>query len=56
VGICPITLGEIQGSEAVIKTGLTPGVLVVVDGAERLSPGAKVELKAPASQPSRRNS
>ena len=54
VEIRPITLGEIQGSEAVIKTGLSPGILVVVDGAERLSPGAKVELRTPANQRGRR--
>ncbi len=44
----PVTLGEIQGGEASIKTGLSPGELVVVDGADRLREGTKVELKAPA--------
>ena len=42
----PITVGEIQEGEAFIKTGLTPGQLVVVDGAERLREGSRVELKA----------
>ena len=42
----PITVGEIQEGEAFIKTGLSPGELVVVDGAERLREGSRVELKA----------
>ena len=42
----PVTIGEIQGGEASIKTGLSPGELVVVDGADRLREGTKVELKA----------
>ncbi len=41
----PITVGEIQGGEASIKTGLSPGELVVVDGADRLREGTRVELK-----------
>jgi len=42
----PLTVGEIQGGEASIKTGLSPGDLVVVDGADRLREGTKVELRA----------
>jgi multidrug efflux system membrane fusion protein len=42
----PVSVGEIQGGEASIKTGLSPGELVVVDGADRLREGARVELKA----------
>jgi multidrug efflux system membrane fusion protein len=42
----PVTVGEIQGGEASIKTGLSPGELVVVDGADRLREGTRVELKA----------
>ncbi len=45
----PVTVGEIQGGEASIKTGLSPGELVVVDGAERLREGTRVELKAQSS-------
>jgi multidrug efflux system membrane fusion protein len=41
----PITVGEIQGGEASIRTGLSPGELVVVDGADRLREGIKVEFK-----------
>ena len=42
----PVTIGEIQGGEASIKTGLSPGELVVVDGTDRLREGTRVELKA----------
>jgi multidrug efflux system membrane fusion protein len=42
----PVTVGEIQGGEASIKTGLSAGELVVVDGADRLREGSRVELKA----------
>ena len=45
----PITVGEIQGGEASIDQGLPAGALVVVDGAERLREGAKVELKGPGN-------
>jgi multidrug efflux system membrane fusion protein len=46
----PVSVGEIQGGEASIKTGLAPGELVVVDGADRLREGARVELKAESSR------
>jgi multidrug efflux system membrane fusion protein len=42
----PVTVGEVQGGEASIKAGLSPGELVVVDGADRLREGSRVELKA----------
>jgi len=42
-----ITVGEIQEGDASIQTGLSPGELVVVDGADRLREGARVELKTP---------
>ena len=41
----PITVDEIQGGEASIKTGLSPGELVVVDGQDRLREGTRVELR-----------
>ena len=46
VSVRPITVAEIQGGEASIKTGLSPGELVVVDGADRLREGTRVELRA----------
>ena len=44
-----VTVGEIQEGDASIKTGLSPGELVVVDGADRLREGSKVELKTQSS-------
>jgi multidrug efflux system membrane fusion protein len=45
VTIHPITVGEIQGGDVSVNSGISEGDLVVVDGAERLREGAKVELK-----------
>lgn len=42
----PVTLGPSQGDVTAISAGLTPGELVVVDGADRLRDGAKVEVQA----------
>jgi membrane fusion protein, multidrug efflux system len=47
----PVNVGEIQGDEAIIRTGLAPGELVVVDGAERLREGSRLELREPAGRP-----
>ena len=47
----PVTLDEIQGGEASIKTGLETGELVVVDGAERLREGTRIEVKSPGGSP-----
>ena len=43
----PVMVGEVQEGEASISTGLTPGEIVVTDGAERLREGVRVELRAP---------
>jgi multidrug efflux system membrane fusion protein len=40
-----VAVGEVQGGEASIKSGLSPGERVVVDGQDRLREGAKVDLK-----------
>ncbi len=40
-----IAIGEIQGGEASIASGLSPDELVVVDGADRLREGTKVDLR-----------
>jgi len=41
----PIDVGEVQGGETSVKIGLSPGELVVVDGADRLREGTRVELR-----------
>ena len=46
-----VTIDEIQGGEASIKTGLEIGELVVVDGAERLREATRVEVKSPGGAP-----
>ena len=45
VTVRPVTVGEVQTGEATIKAGLSPGEMVVTDGADRLREGAKVELR-----------
>ena len=51
VAMRPVTIDEIQGGEASIKTGLETGELVVVDGAERLREGTRIEVKSPSGGP-----
>ncbi len=48
VTVRPVTVGEVHEGETLVKAGLVPGDLVVVDGAERLREGTKVEVKTPA--------
>src|SRR5262245_56538241 len=43
-----ITVERTQGSETVVGKGLKAGEKVVIDGQPRLTPGAKVEVRAPA--------
>jgi multidrug efflux system membrane fusion protein len=45
----PITLGVSQEGNASITSGLSVGELIVVDGADRLRDGSKVEVKGPNS-------
>ena len=47
----PVSVGEIQGGEASIKTGLSPGELVVVDGQDRLREGTRVDLRPQSGGP-----
>lgn len=46
VTVRPIKLGPTQGEHAAVDTGITPSEMVVVDGADKLREGAKVELIA----------
>ena len=43
----PVSLGPAQGGDQSIREGVAPGELIVVDGADRLRDGAKVELQTP---------
>ncbi len=53
VTVRPIKLGATQGEQAVVDTGISANEIVVVDGADKLREGAKVELivhSAPARE------
>ncbi len=47
VAVRPVSVGVPQGEEVSIVSGLEAGDQVVVDGAERLRDGSKVEVKVP---------
>jgi multidrug efflux system membrane fusion protein len=59
VSVRPVTVGATQGDEAAIESGIAPGERVVVDGADKLRDGSKVELQTAPSdsmgQPGRRH-
>jgi multidrug efflux system membrane fusion protein len=44
VAVTPVKVGPTQGEITAIDSGVAPGAMVVVDGADRLRHGAKVEL------------
>ena len=44
VSVRPVKLGPAQGEATAIDSGVVPGDLVVVDGADKLREGSKVEL------------
>jgi multidrug efflux system membrane fusion protein len=46
VSVRPVSVSMVQGYEASIQAGVSPGELVVTDGADRLREGAKVEPKS----------
>ena len=54
VTVTPVKLGPVQGEITAIASGLTPGDVVVVDGADKLREGAKVELITRDAQTGRR--
>jgi multidrug efflux system membrane fusion protein len=47
VAMTPVKLGATEGENAEVQSGLEPGNLVVVDGADKLRDGSKVELVDP---------
>jgi multidrug efflux system membrane fusion protein len=54
VTVRQVKLGPSEGDETAIDAGLAPGDRVVVEGAERLREGSKVELKGPGPGTSRK--
>lgn len=44
VTVTPVSVGPVQGEVSSIESGLSPGAMVVVDGADKLREGAKVEI------------
>ena len=49
VAVRPVTLDVTEGGDTSVSAGLESGEIVVVDGAERLREGSKVEVKEPGS-------
>jgi multidrug efflux system membrane fusion protein len=54
VAMRPVKLGPAQGDEAAVESGVAPGDLLVVDGADKLREGSKVEVQS-AEAPKRRS-
>ncbi len=50
-----VKLGPSEGDDVAVEEGLAPGELVVVEGAERLQDGSKVEVQDPGADASRRS-
>ncbi len=44
VTVRPVTLGQVDGDNVAVKSGLNPGDIVVTEGADRLRDGAQVQL------------
>jgi membrane fusion protein, multidrug efflux system len=51
VSVRTVSLGPGDASNVSIRQGLTPGELVVVDGADKLRDGAKILLRQPSGAP-----
>jgi len=50
----PVSVGAVQGDDASIESGVAPGELVVVDGADKLKDGSKVEVSTGEATPRRK--
>jgi multidrug efflux system membrane fusion protein len=50
VTVSPVKLGPVQGETTAIESGITVGDNVVVDGADKLREGSKVELITPEAR------
>ncbi len=49
-GMKPVSVGPAEGDNISVETGLSPGELVVVEGADRLREGSKMELQGQAAR------
>jgi multidrug efflux system membrane fusion protein len=47
VAVRNVKIGETEGDETAITSGLSAGEIVVTDGVDKLQPGAKVALRTP---------
>ena len=50
VSLRPVVLGQISGNIMAVEKGLVPGEKVVIDGADKLRQGAKVEISSPGER------
>lgn len=50
VSLRPVVLGPISGNIVAVEKGLIPGEKVVIDGADKLRQGAKVEINSPGER------
>ncbi|MCX7195124.1 MAG: MdtA/MuxA family multidrug efflux RND transporter periplasmic adaptor subunit [Proteobacteria bacterium] len=50
VSLRPVVLGQISGNILAVEKGLVPGEKVVIDGADKLRQGAKVEISLPGER------
>jgi multidrug efflux system membrane fusion protein len=50
VSVKPVKLGPVQGEVTAIDSGVAPGAMVVVDGADKLREGGTVELITPETR------
>ncbi|RFC37860.1 MAG: membrane fusion protein, multidrug efflux system [Candidatus Nitrotoga sp. SPKER] len=50
VSMRPVVLGPVSGNIVAVEKGLVPGEKVVIDGADKLRPGAKVEINFPGEK------
>jgi membrane fusion protein, multidrug efflux system len=49
-----ITLGQTEGDDTIITTGLAAGEIVVTDGVDKLQAGSKVSIRRPGTRPTTR--
>ena len=50
VSVTPVKVGTVDGETTEVQSGIEPGNMVVVDGADKLREGSKIELIDPAAR------